>query len=150
VENYQDIRDGVTALCTKFPGEYWQKLDARSDYPDQFGAELTASGYLAALIPEEFGGSGLGVAAAGVILEEISRSGGHRYDIDQDVRPARGRQVHRQRPENMDQPRRTFGSAAITGPYDAKRATSGVHLSFVIAGGLHRYARSNTGESLGS
>ncbi len=82
MENYQDIRDGVTALCTKFPGEYWQKLDARSDYPDQFGAELTASGYLAALIPEECGGSGLGVAAAGVILEEISRSGGHRYDID--------------------------------------------------------------------
>ena len=77
MENYQDIRDGVTALCTKFPGEYWQKLDARSEYPDQFVAELTASGYLAALIPEEFGGSGLGVAAAGVILEEISRSGGH-------------------------------------------------------------------------
>lgn len=77
VENYQDIRDGVTALCSKFPGEYWRKLDARSEYPDQFVAELTTSGYLAALIPEEFGGSGLGVAAAGVILEEISRSGGH-------------------------------------------------------------------------
>lgn len=77
MENYQDIRDGVAALCSKFPGEYWQKLDARSEYPDQFVAELTTSGYLAALIPEEFGGSGLGVAAAGVILEEISRSGGH-------------------------------------------------------------------------
>jgi len=77
VEDYQDIRDGVTALCAGFPGEYWQKLDARSEYPDQFVAELTASGYLAALIPEEFGGSGLGVGAAGIILEEISRSGGH-------------------------------------------------------------------------
>lgn len=77
MENYQDIRDGVAALCSKFPGEYWQKLDARSEYPDQFVAELTSSGYLAALIPEEFGGSGLGVAEAGVILEEISRSGGH-------------------------------------------------------------------------
>ncbi len=77
MEDYQDIRDGVTALCAEFPGEYWQKLDARSEYPDRFVADLTASGYLAALIPEEFGGSGLGVAAAGIILEEISRSGGH-------------------------------------------------------------------------
>jgi alkylation response protein AidB-like acyl-CoA dehydrogenase len=77
VDAYQDIRDGVTALCTGFPGEYWQKLDAGSAYPDEFVGELTASGYLAALIPEEFGGSGLGVEAAGVILEEISRSGGH-------------------------------------------------------------------------
>ena len=59
------------------PGEYWQKLDSSSEYPDKFVAELTASGYLAALIPEEYGGSGLGVEAAGVILEEISRSGGH-------------------------------------------------------------------------
>jgi len=77
VDDYQDIRDGVTALCANFPGEYWRKLDAISGFPDEFVAELTASGYLAALIPEEFGGSGLGVEAAGVILEEISRSGGH-------------------------------------------------------------------------
>ncbi len=77
MDDYQDIRDGVTALCAEFPGEYWQKLDARSEYPDHFVAELTTSGYLAALIPEEFGGSGLGVEAAGIILEEISRSGGH-------------------------------------------------------------------------
>jgi len=77
VDDYQDIRDGVTALCAEFPGEYWQKLDSNSEYPDKFVAELTTSGYLAALIPEEYGGSGLGVEAAGVILEEISRSGGH-------------------------------------------------------------------------
>ncbi len=77
MDDYQDIRDGVTALCAEFPGEYWQKLDSSSEYPDKFVAELTASGYLAALIPEEYGGSGLGVEAAGVILEEISRSGGH-------------------------------------------------------------------------
>jgi alkylation response protein AidB-like acyl-CoA dehydrogenase len=84
VDDYQDIRDGVTALCAEFPGEYWQefpgeywqKLDSSSEYPDKFVAELTASGYLAALIPEEYGGSGLGVEVAGVILEEISRSGG--------------------------------------------------------------------------
>ncbi len=77
MEVYQDIRDGVTALCAEFPGEYWRKLDAQNEYADEFVAELTASGYLAALIPEEYGGSGLGVEAAGVILEEISRSGGH-------------------------------------------------------------------------
>jgi len=77
VDDYQDIRDGVIALCANFPGEYWRQLDAISGFPDEFVAELTASGYLAALIPEEFGGSGLGVEAAGVILEEISRSGGH-------------------------------------------------------------------------
>lgn len=77
MDQYQDIRDGITALCEAFPGEYWQKLDATSGYPDEFVRVLTESGYLAALIPEEFGGSGLGLAAAGVILEEISRSGGH-------------------------------------------------------------------------
>ncbi len=77
MEDYQDIRDGVTALCAEFPGEYWQKLDAKSEYPDRFVSALTDAGYLAALIPEEFGGSGLSVEAAGVILEEISRSGGH-------------------------------------------------------------------------
>ena len=77
VDEYQDIRDGVTALCANFPGEYWRQLDAKREFPDEFVAELTASGYLAALIPEEFGGSGLDVEAAGVILEEISRSGGH-------------------------------------------------------------------------
>lgn len=77
MEDYQDIRDGITALCAEFPGEYWRKLDAKSEYPDQFVTALTDAGYLAALIPEEFGGSGLSVEAAGVILEEISRSGGH-------------------------------------------------------------------------
>jgi len=67
----------VTALCSEFPGEYWQKLDAVNAYPEDFVLKLTESGYLAALIPDEYGGSGLGVEAAGIILEEISRSGGH-------------------------------------------------------------------------
>jgi acyl-CoA dehydrogenase len=77
VDAYQDIRDGITALCSEFPGEYWQKLDSVSGYPKEFVRKLTESGFLAALIPEEYDGSGLGVEAAGVILEEISRSGGH-------------------------------------------------------------------------
>ncbi len=77
METYQDIRDGISALCADFPGKYWRELDASQGYPDRFVAALTESGYLAALIPEEFGGSGLGLGAAGAILEEISRSGGH-------------------------------------------------------------------------
>ena len=77
MENFQDIRDGVRALCAEFPGAYWRELDKKSGYPDAFVKQLTASGYLGALIPENYGGSGLGVEAAGVILEEISLSGGH-------------------------------------------------------------------------
>jgi len=77
LENFQDIRDGVRALCAEFPGAYWRELDKKSGYPDAFVKQLTASGYLGALIPENYGGSGLGVEAAGVILEEISLSGGH-------------------------------------------------------------------------
>ena len=72
MEEYQDIRDGVTALCAEFPGEYWQKLDARSEYPDQFVADLTASGYLAVLIPEEFGGTDMGLLTMVVLTEELS------------------------------------------------------------------------------
>ena len=77
MENFQDIRDGVSALCSDFPGEYWRELDASRGYPNDFVRRLTEAGYLGALIPEEHGGSGLGIEAAGVILEEISRSGGH-------------------------------------------------------------------------
>ncbi len=77
MESYQDIRDGISALCQDFPGPYWRELDASQGYPDRFVAALTEAGYLAALIPEEYGGSGLGIGVAGTILEEISRSGGH-------------------------------------------------------------------------
>ncbi len=76
-DDYTDIRDAVAALCADFPADYWRSLDATRGYPDAFVAALTDAGWLGALIPEEFGGSGLGVRAAGVILEEISRSGGH-------------------------------------------------------------------------
>ena len=64
-------------LCKAFPDSYWRELDARRAYPDAFVKALTDAGYLAALIPEEFGGSGLGVSEASVILEEINRSGGN-------------------------------------------------------------------------
>ena len=74
-EQYQDIRDAVAKLCTKFPGEYWQALDQVDGYPTDFVNALTESGYLSILIPEEYGGAGLPISAACAVLEEIQRSG---------------------------------------------------------------------------
>jgi acyl-CoA dehydrogenase len=74
-EDFADIRDGVRTICADFPGEYWRDLDARDGYPEEFVRALTNTGYLAALIPEEYGGSGLPVRAAGVILEECHAAG---------------------------------------------------------------------------
>jgi alkylation response protein AidB-like acyl-CoA dehydrogenase len=74
-EDYADIRESVRALCARFPGEYWRALDRERAYPKQFVAALTEAGYLAALIPEEFGGSGLTVGAAAAILEEVHAAG---------------------------------------------------------------------------
>jgi len=76
-EEFADVRAGVRALCTKFPGEYWRALDRERAYPTEFVAALTEAGYLAALIPEEYGGSGLNLGAAAAILEEIHGSGGN-------------------------------------------------------------------------
>src|SRR5580693_4526958 len=75
--DFEEIRSGVRALCTQFPDEYFRKVDAERGYPSEFVAALTAAGWLAALIPEEYGGSGLSLAAASVIMEEINRSGGN-------------------------------------------------------------------------
>ncbi|HXX06937.1 MAG TPA: acyl-CoA dehydrogenase family protein [Pseudolabrys sp.] len=76
-EEFTDVRAGVRALCAKFPGEYWRTLDRERAYPTEFVAALTKAGYLAALIPEEYGGSGLNLGAAAAILEEIQASGGN-------------------------------------------------------------------------
>ncbi len=70
-----DIRDGVAKVCEPFDNAYWTKLDAASEYPHAFVDALTEAGYLAALIPEEYGGAGLPIAAAGAILETIHASG---------------------------------------------------------------------------
>ena len=75
--NYEDLREPVRALCARYPGEYWREKDRESAYPDEFVRELTDSGFLAALIPEEYGGSGLGIGAGAAILEEINASGGN-------------------------------------------------------------------------
>ncbi|MBL8806753.1 MAG: acyl-CoA/acyl-ACP dehydrogenase [Rhodospirillales bacterium] len=72
---HPEIRDSVRALCAKYPGEYWRRLDRERAYPTEFVAELTKAGMLAVLIPEEYGGSGLGLSAAAAILEEIHASG---------------------------------------------------------------------------
>ena len=69
------IRQAVRALCADFPGEYWRRLDRERAYPEEFVAALTEAGFLAALIPEEFGGSGLTMNAAAAIMEEIQASG---------------------------------------------------------------------------
>ncbi|HZA50328.1 MAG TPA: acyl-CoA dehydrogenase family protein [Myxococcaceae bacterium] len=74
---FPEIREGVRALCAEFPSAYWQKLDAEQAYPEQFLRALTQAGWMAALIPQEYGGAGLGLAEASVILEEINRSGGN-------------------------------------------------------------------------
>jgi acyl-CoA dehydrogenase len=74
-ETHQDLRAAVRDLCRSFPDAYWRELDARRAYPDAFVKALTDAGYLAALIPEEFGGSGLGIEEAAIIMEEVNRSG---------------------------------------------------------------------------
>jgi alkylation response protein AidB-like acyl-CoA dehydrogenase len=75
--SFPEIRASVAKLCAGFPGEYWQALDRARDYPTKFVRTLTEAGFLSTLIPEEFGGSGLGLAAACAVLEEIHRAGGN-------------------------------------------------------------------------
>jgi acyl-CoA dehydrogenase len=74
--SHTELRDAVRDLCRKFDGEYWRKVDEERAYPEAFAKALTEAGWLAALIPEEYGGSGLSVTEASIILEEICRSGG--------------------------------------------------------------------------
>ena len=74
-EDQRAIRDGVAELCRQFPGEYWRELDREQAYPEAFVASLTEGGWLAALIPEEHGGMGLGLSEAALILEEINHQG---------------------------------------------------------------------------
>jgi len=71
------LKAGVAGICARYPGEYWRELDQKREYPETFVDELTRAGYLAALIPPEYGGAGLGLLEAGLILEEINRSGGN-------------------------------------------------------------------------
>jgi len=74
---FSDIRDAVRDLCAQFPNEYFRKIDEARGYPAEFVDALTQAGWMAALIPQEYGGSGLGLTEASVIMEEINRSGGN-------------------------------------------------------------------------
>ncbi len=74
-EDYPDIRDSVRRICKDFPGSYWRDLEAQEAYPSEFVQAMTDAGYLAALIPEEYGGAGLPLRAASIILEEIHAEG---------------------------------------------------------------------------
>lgn len=87
-EEYSEIREGVRGLCAQFPDEYFRKIDEQRGYPEQFVDALMQAGWLGAMIPEEYGGPGLGLTAASVIVEQINRSGansgaihGHVYNI---------------------------------------------------------------------
>ncbi|NYT85952.1 acyl-CoA dehydrogenase family protein [Pollutimonas harenae] len=75
--SFQDIRDAIRDLCAQFPAEYFRKIDEERGYPEEFVQTLTEAGWLAALIPEEYGGSGLSLTEASVIMEEINRNGGN-------------------------------------------------------------------------
>lgn len=74
---HQELRNGVRAICKKYPDAYWRELDERRAYPEEFVSELSRAGFLGALIPEQYGGSGLSVTEASIIMEEINRSGGN-------------------------------------------------------------------------
>ncbi|MGE5160912.1 MAG: acyl-CoA dehydrogenase family protein [Betaproteobacteria bacterium] len=76
-DRFQDIRDAIRDLCAQFPDEYHREVDERRGYPEEFVDALTKAGWLAALIPTDYGGSGLGLAEASVIMEEINRAGGN-------------------------------------------------------------------------
>ena len=101
-DDHQDIRDGIRALCAQFPDEYHRKIDAERGYPEAFVEALTQEGWMAALIPEEYGGSGLGLTEASVIMEEINRQGGNSgachgqmYNMNTLVRHGSEEQKHR-------------------------------------------------------
>jgi acyl-CoA dehydrogenase len=76
-QNHQDLRDAVRALCNQYDSAYWQKVDEERAYPEAFVDALTQAGWMSALIPEDYGGSGLSLTEATVIMEEITRSGGN-------------------------------------------------------------------------
>jgi len=76
-ESFSELREAVRSLCSTFSAEYWRRLDEERAYPEEFVRALTRAGWLSALIPEEYGGSGLGITEASVILEEVNRSGGN-------------------------------------------------------------------------
>ena len=75
--DHDDLREAIRDLCSRYDGAYWRRIDEERGYPDAFAEALTKAGWLAALIPQEYGGSGLGLTEASIIMEEINKSGGN-------------------------------------------------------------------------
>src|SRR6266403_1805964 len=128
------IRESVRAVCAKFPGEYWRALDRERAYPTEFVAALTQAGFLAALIPEEYGGSGLRMAAADCSgRTAVTGFRRHRADIrfrhaqSADDRRARGRSLHRQWTEDLDVACRAFGPSSAHCPHHSARSREEAH-----------------------
>ena len=76
-DSQKEIRAAVAALCARFGNEYWRQCDEKNAYPDEFVRTMSEAGWLSALIPQQYGGAGLGMLEASLILEEINRSGGN-------------------------------------------------------------------------
>ncbi|MBA2961457.1 MULTISPECIES: acyl-CoA dehydrogenase family protein [Ramlibacter] len=121
-DEHQELRDGMRALCGTFDADYWQQVDTERGYPEAFVQALTDAGWLAALIPQEYGGSGLGLAEASVIMEEINLSGGNAgschgqmYNMGTLLRHGSGEQKRRWLPD-IASGRLRLQSMAVTEP----------------------------------
>src|SRR5690349_9678298 len=121
-DQYQDLREALRGLCREFDSSYWQKVDTDRGYPEAFVDALAEAGWLAALIPQEYGGSGLGLAEASVIMEEINLSGGNAgschgqmYNMGTLLRHGSGEQKRRWLPD-IASGRLRLQSMAVTEP----------------------------------
>ena len=121
-DEHQEIREAVRALCRAFPDEYFRQIDEQREYPQAFVDALMAAGWLSAMIPEEYGGAGLGLTAASVIMEEINRSGansaavhGQMYNMGTLLRNGSRAQKERYLPE-IAAGRLRIQSMAVTEP----------------------------------
>jgi acyl-CoA dehydrogenase len=120
--DHQDLRAAIRDLCARFDGAYWRGIDEARGYPEAFTEALTAAGWLAALIPEEYGGSGLGLTEASIVMEEINRSGGNSgavhgqmYNMSTLLRAGSAEQKRRYLPE-IAAGRLRLQSMAVTEP----------------------------------
>jgi acyl-CoA dehydrogenase len=121
-DDHSDLREAVRALCARFDGAYWREVDEARGYPEAFTEALTEAGWLAALIPEEFGGAGLGLVEASIIMEEINRAGGNSgavhgqmYNMSTLLRAGSAAQKNRYLPE-IAAGRLRLQSMAVTEP----------------------------------
>jgi alkylation response protein AidB-like acyl-CoA dehydrogenase len=145
IESFPEIRGSVRRLCAEFPGTYWQAKDRDRAYPTEFVETLTREGFLSVLIPEEFGGSGLGLGAATAILEEIHRSGcnggachAQMYVMGTVLKHGSAQQKAQYLPAVASGPLRL---QAATSWFRSKRATSRVRRARFCAARRERVAR---------